>query len=351
MDKVKSLIDTLFKDEDLSDDGLLEIITNISAETAPYLFEKALEKKSLHYDDTVFMRGLIEFTNYCKQNCDYCGIRGKNSKVDRYRLSKEMIMNCCEEGYALGFRTFVMQGGEDPFYTDDVLVDILTAIKTKFPDCAITLSVGERSRESYALLKAAGAERYLLRHETATKALYESLHPGMRFESRRECLYMLKELGYQVGAGFMVGLPNQTPVDLVADLRFIKTLNPEMVGIGPYIPHDETPLKGSKGGTVEETLIMVALTRLLLPQALLPSTTAMGTLDALGREKALRAGANVVMPNLSPTDVKAKYEIYKNKISTGDEAAQSRLAIEERIVHSGFKVDMGRGDHASRIKI
>lgn len=347
VERIKGLIDALYANEDLSDEGLLEIIEGIDAETAPYLFERALEKKSLHYKDTVFMRGLIEFTNYCKQNCNYCGIRGKNSKVDRYRLSKEMIMNCCEEGYGLGYRTFVMQGGEDPFFTDEVLVDILQTIKAKFPDCAITLSVGERSRESYAALKAAGADRYLLRHETATKALYESLHPGMSFENRRECLYTLKELGYQVGAGFMVGLPNQTPADLVADLRFIKTLAPEMVGIGPYIPHDETPLKGATGGTVEETLVMVSLARLLLPQALLPSTTAMGTLDPKGREKALKAGANVVMPNLSPTDVREKYELYKDKICTGDEAAHCRQCIEGRIKSAGFRVDMGRGDHAS----
>lgn len=347
MDRVKGLIDELYEKEDLSDEGLLAIIENMSAESAGYLFEKALAKKSLFYKDTVYMRGLIEFTNYCKQNCAYCGIQGKNSKVDRYRLSKEMILNCCEEGYALGYRTFVMQGGEDPFFTDEILCDIVSTIKAQFPDCAITLSVGERSKESYAALKAAGADRYLLRHETATKELYDALHPGMSFENRRACLYTLKELGFQVGAGFMVGLPNQTAKDLVADLRFIKTLEPEMVGIGPYIPHDETPLKGSKGGTVEETLVMVALARLLLPKALLPSTTAMGTLDPKGREKALKAGANVVMPNLSPTDVREKYELYKDKICTGDDPAHCRQCIEGRIKSAGFRVDMGRGDHAS----
>lgn len=346
-ERIKGLIDTLYMNEDLSDEGLLDIIETIDSETADYLFKKALEKKSIHYKDTVFMRGLIEFTNYCKQNCSYCGIRGKNSKVDRYRLSKEMILNCCEEGYALGYRTFVMQGGEDPFFTDEILCDIVKTIKTTYPDCAVTLSVGERSRESYAALKAAGADRYLLRHETASKALYDALHPGMSFENRRACLYTLKELGFQVGAGFMVGLPDQTPKDLVADLRFIKTLAPEMVGIGPYIPHEETPLVGAKGGTVEETLVMVALTRLLLPEALLPSTTAMGTLDPKGREKALKAGANVVMPNLSPTDVREKYELYKDKICTGDEAAHCRQCIEGRIKSAGFRVDMGRGDHAS----
>lgn len=344
---IKQLIDQLYENEDLSDELLLRIIDEIDTETTPYLFEKALEKKSLFYKDTVFMRGLIEFTNYCKQNCSYCGIQGQNKKVDRYRLSKEAILHCCEEGYQLGYRTFVLQGGEDPYYTDERLVEIITAIKSNHPDCAVTLSVGERSYESYEALKKAGVDRYLLRHETATKELYEALHPKMSFENRRECLFNLKKLGFQVGAGFMVGLPNQTNTDLVADLRFIKILQPEMVGIGPYIPHDETPLKGSKGGTVEATLIMVALARLLLPQALLPSTTAMGTLDPKGREKALKAGANVVMPNLSPTDVREKYELYKDKICTGDEAAHCRQCIEGRIKSAGFRVDMGRGDHAS----
>lgn len=346
MNSIKKLIDTLYDTSNLTDEQLLMLLDEIeSEEDLQYLFDKAVAKKAIYYTDTVYMRGLIEFTNYCKQNCTYCGIRGLNTNVDRYRLDKETILACCKEGYQLGYRTFVMQGGEDPYYTDERLVDIIKAIKKQHPDCAITLSVGERSRQSYMTLKEAGVDRYLLRHETASKTLYESLHPNMSFENRRNCLYTLKELGYQVGAGFMVGLPNQTNSDLVKDLRFLKTLSPEMIGIGPYIPHDETPLKGSQGGTVEKTLILVALTRLLVPEALLPSTTAMGTLDPKGREKALKAGANVVMPNLSPTNVREKYELYKDKICTGDEAAHCRQCIEGRIKSAGFSVDMGRGDH------
>ncbi|WP_069872566.1 [FeFe] hydrogenase H-cluster radical SAM maturase HydE [Fusibacter sp. 3D3] len=345
---MKSLIDTLYDTANLTDDQLLMILTEIkSTEDLQYLFDKAVSKKASHYKDAVYMRGLIEFTNYCKQNCNYCGIRGLNTTVDRYRLDKDMILSCCKEGYQLGYRTFVLQGGEDPYYTDARLVEIIKAIKIQHPDCAVTLSIGERSRESYVALKMAGVDRYLLRHETASKELYESLHPNMSFENRRECLYTLKALGYQVGAGFMVGLPNQTDEDLVKDLRFLKILSPEMIGIGPYIPHEHTPLKGAHGGTVEKTLILLALTRLLVPKALLPSTTAMGTLDPKGREKALKAGANVVMPNLSPTDVREKYELYKDKICTGDEAAHCRQCIEGRIKSAGFSVDMGRGDHAN----
>lgn len=353
MKSLKNLIDTLYEQEDLSDDLLLRLITEVEsdADAKQYLMARAVEKRKAFYQDDVFMRGLIEFTNYCKQNCNYCGIRGKNAKVDRYRLDQETILACCKEGYQLGYRTFVLQGGEDPYFTQEVMVDLVKAIKKQHPDCAITLSIGELSYEMYAALKEAGADRYLLRHETASKSLYESLHPNMSFENRRRCLNDLKSLGYQVGAGFMVGLPGQTDADLLLDLRFLKTLSPEMVGIGPFIPHDETPLKGSTGGTVDKVLTMLALTRLLLPKALLPSTTAMGTLDPKGREKALKAGANVVMPNLSPLAVREKYELYKDKICTGDEAAHCRMCIEGRIKSAGFKVNMGRGDHASKVQL
>lgn len=347
MKSIRHLIETLATSNDLSDTDLLYILDHITEEDKPFLFQMALAKKTEHYSDTVYMRGLIEFTNYCKQNCTYCGIRASNALSDRYRLSKDAILNCCEEGYRLGYRTFVLQGGEDPYFTDEVLIDLIKAIKTSYPECALTLSVGERSYESYKKLKETGVDRYLLRHETASKELYEKCHPGMSFENRQNCLWDLKKLGYQVGAGFMIGLPGQTHQDLVKDLRFVKTLEPEMVGIGPYIPHDDTPLKGSVGGTVEQTLILIALTRLLLPKALLPSTTAMGTLDPLGREKALQAGGNVVMPNLSPIDVREKYALYKDKICTGDEAAHCRACIEKRINKAGFRVDMGRGDHVS----
>ncbi|MBS7527585.1 [FeFe] hydrogenase H-cluster radical SAM maturase HydE [Fusibacter paucivorans] len=342
---MKAHIDQLFEKSDLSDKALLALLDGMSDDDVHYLFESARRKKQLHYGDSVYMRGLIEFTNYCKQRCAYCGIRADNGQVERYRLNKAQILQCCEEGHALGYRTFVLQGGEDPFYTDDRLVDIIRSIKSSFSDCAVTLSVGERSRESYMRLKEAGANRYLLRHETASPSLYASLHPGMSQENRIQCLYTLKSLGYQVGAGFMVGLPNQTHADLVADLRFLKQLSPEMVGIGPFIPQKDTPLGQVPHGSVRMTLIMVALTRLLLPQVLLPSTTALGTLDSKGREKALRAGANVVMPNLSPTDVREQYALYDNKICTGDEAAHCRQCIERRIVSAGFRVDMGRGDH------
>lgn len=346
MSEVKRLIEKLYETSDLERDEIAYVIDNISDDDKELLFELARKRKEEFYDDTVYMRGLIEFTNYCKQNCNYCGIRGKNTKVDRYRLSKEQILDCCTEGYRLGYRTFVMQGGEDPYYTDEILVDIIKSIKELFPDVAITLSIGERSRESYIKLKEAGTDRYLLRHETASKELYESLHPNMSFENRQSCLNTLKELGFQVGAGFMVGLPNQTTADFVNDLKFLKELGPQMVGIGPFIPHEDTPLGGTVGGTVDKTLIMVALTRLFLPMALLPSTTALGTLDSKGREKALRAGANVVMPNLSPTNVRELYQLYKDKICTGDEAAHCRKCIEGRINSTGYKVDMGRGDHS-----
>lgn len=342
---MKEHIDILYKKNDIDDSMLLKILLNNDKKLTKYLFQKARETKERYYGNAVYMRGLIEFSNICKQNCFYCGIRKDNKKVDRYRLTDEQILLCCEEGYELGYRTFVMQSGEDPYFTDDILVDIIKKIKSKYKDAAITLSIGERTFESYKKLYEAGTDRFLLRHETASKELYDKLHSGMDFENRRKCLLMLKKLGYQVGAGFMVGLPGQENEDLVKDLRYLKELEPHMIGIGPFIPHKETPLGFYEGGTVEKTLIMLALTRLLLPKVLLPSTTALGTIDNKGREKALQAGANVVMPNLSPTNVREKYELYQNKICTGDEAAHCRVCIERRIETTGYKVDMGRGDY------
>ncbi len=342
---IYKLIDALYEQGDLPETDLLYILDHIESTSYDYLREKADTKRKHHYDDRVFMRGLIEFTNFCAQDCSYCGIRASNAKADRYRLTQEEILSCCSEGYRLGYRTFVMQGGEDPWFNDDKLCAVIEEVKRQFPDTAITISVGERSRESYQRIYDAGADRYLLRHETASKKLYESLHPGMSFENRMNCLQILKEIGFQVGAGFMVGLPGQTNADLVMDLKFLHTFKPHMIGIGPFIPHSDTPLGDSDGGTVEKTLVMVALTRLMVPGALMPATTAMGTLDSLGREKAIKAGANVVMPNLSPTDVRTKYEIYENKICTGDEAAHCRGCIERRIQSAGYTVDMSRGDH------
>lgn len=342
---MKALIDKLYQDHSLERADLIALMKGMTAEDKAYLFEKSLATKEQHYGKTVYMRGLIEITNICLQNCAYCGIRRDNETVDRYRLDLETIMACCREGDRLGYKTYVIQGGEDPYFTDDVLVEMITKIKSEFPENAITLSLGERSYESYKRIKDAGVDRYLLRHETASQHLYESLHPGMSFENRRTCLANLKSLGFQTGAGFMVGLPGQTAEDLVEDLMFIKGLEPEMVGIGPFIPHKNTPIGDQDGGTVEQVLVMLALTRLLLPTVLLPSTTAMGTLDKQGREKALKVGANVVMPNLSPTDVREKYELYNDKICTGDEAAHCRNCIEGRIKGAGFEVDMSRGDH------
>lgn len=341
------LLDKLYEENTLKENELLALINKLDEDETlrERLFELATEVRKKYYDNRVFMRGLIEFTNYCKRNCLYCGIRRENERVDRYRLSKEQILDCCKEGYRLGYRTFVLQGGEDPYFTDEKIVDLVASIKELYKDAAVTLSIGEKTKESYKKFYDAGADRYLLRHETACSSLYSKIHEQMTFEDRENCLYNLKEIGFQTGAGFMVGLPNQTNEILVKDLLFLKELNPEMIGIGPFIPHENTPLKNEHGGTVLKTRVMVALVRLLLPEVLLPSTTALGTLDKKGREKALKSGANVVMPNLSPTNVREKYELYKDKICTGDEAAHCRKCIEGRINSVGFEVDMSRGDN------
>lgn len=342
---MKALIDKLALNQNLEDSELQYLLDHLTEEDQNYLIEKAHEVRMAIYGDRVFMRGLIEFTSYCSRNCIYCGIRAENSSAERYRLSLEQVLQSCETGYWLGYRTYVLQGGEDPYYTDDKLVEMITAIKNRYPDCAITMSIGERSRESYEKMFAAGADRYLLRHETASKELYESLHPKMSLENRIECLNTLKDIGFQVGAGFMVGLPGQENRHLVEDLRFLKNLQPHMIGIGPFIPHQSTPLKDAEGGTVDKVITMLAIVRLMVPEVLLPATTALGSLDGLGREKGVKAGANVVMPNLSPTDVRAKYMLYDGKICTGDEAAECRKCIEGRITRAGFRIDMSRGDH------
>lgn len=342
---LKNYIDQLFETNNLSAESLLDLLTHMTPDDEKYLHQKAHETRMKTYGDTVYMRGLIEFSNYCKNDCTYCGIRHANKEVERYRLSKEDILKCCETGYALGYRTFVLQGGEDPYYTDERMLDIITSIKKDYPDCALTLSLGERNFDSYKSFHEAGADRYLLRHETHSPSLYKSLHPNMSYENRIACLNDLKTIGYQVGAGFMVGLPNQTNEDLVGDLLFLKELNPHMVGIGPFIPQHDTPLAEAEPGTLDQTCILLSLIRLLLPDVLLPATTALGSIDPTGREKGLKAGANVVMPNLSPTDVRELYALYDGKICTGDEAAHCRKCIEGRINKAGFRVDMGRGDH------
>lgn len=298
-----------------------------------------------YYGDAVYTRGLLEFSNYCKNDCYYCGIRRSNHTLQRYRLTPEQILNCCAEGYQLGFRTFVLQSGEDPYFTDDVLCPLVHEIHTRFPDCAITLSLGERDRESYQRLFDAGASRYLLRHETANDAHYQKMHPAAQTLShRKQCLQDLKDIGYQVGAGFMVGSPYQTTENLVEDLRYLQALQPDMVGIGPFIPQKDTPFRDFPAGSVSLTLRLLSILRLLLPYVLLPATTALGTLDPKGREKGLQAGANVVMPNLSPVGVRKLYALYDHKICTGEESAQCTSCLSQRVSAAGYTIVTARGD-------
>ena len=312
---------------------------------AAALREQAVRVRQAVYGNTVFTRGLIEISSYCKNNCFYCGIRAGNPKAERYRLTTEEILECCREGWTLGFRTFVLQGGEDPFFTDEVLCPLLRQIKQEFPDCAITLSLGERSRNSYQALFDAGADRYLLRHETADKEHYAQLHPAsLSWAHRMQCLTTLKEIGYQVGCGFMVGSPGQTERELAKDLKFVETFRPAMCGIGPFIPHRDTPFAEQSGGSVELTCYLLSILRLMQPNLLLPATTALGTLDPIGREKGVLAGANVVMPNLSPVSVRKKYALYDNKICTGEESAQCRGCLEQRMQTIGYSLVTDRGD-------
>ncbi|GKX31971.1 [FeFe] hydrogenase H-cluster radical SAM maturase HydE [Vallitalea longa] len=344
---MKKLIDELKDSNNLSPDKLLLLLNNMDNENKQYLHTKADETRLHIYGDKVYMRGLIEFTNFCKNNCKYCGIRKGNRQAQRYRLSKEEIIGCCAEGYRLGYRTFVLQGGEDNFYTDERIMDIVSTIKSSFDDVAVTLSIGEKTYETYKKYFDAGADRYLLRHETNSRELYDRLHPNMSYDNRIRCLYDLKDIGYQIGAGFMVGLPGQTNEDFVKDLVFLKELQPHMVGIGPFMPQSDTPLANEKAGTADKTCILLSLIRLILPEVLLPATTALGSIDPKGREQGLKAGANVVMPNLSPIGVREKYSLYDGKICTGDEAAQCRHCIENRIKSAGYQVDMSKGDHIS----
>ena len=342
------LADKLESERNLTDDEFAAVLLCDDEGFDEYLARKARAVREKYYGKEVYLRGLIEITNICKNNCYYCGIRRDNANAERYRLSEEQILSCCDQGYELGFRTFVLQGGEDPYYTDELVVSIVSAIKERHPDCAVTLSLGEREKESYQKFFDAGAERYLLRHETADKAHYELLHPAeLSFDHRMQCLRDLKEIGYQVGCGMMVGSPYQTVEHLVEDLRFLRDFKPEMVGIGPFIPHHDTPFADREAGTVDMTIRLLAIIRLLLPDVLLPATTALGTIDPRGREKGILAGANVVMPNLSPSDVRGKYLLYDNKICTGDEAAECIRCMAARIASVGYETVEARGDHAS----
>ena len=346
MSRITELIDKLESEHILPQSELAEIISGHTPETDEYLFAKARAVREKIYGKDVYMRGLIEFTNYCKNDCLYCGIRRSAKGAERYRLTEEQILECCETGYELGFRTFVLQGGEDGFYTDDKIVSIVSHIKEKFPDCAVTLSIGEKSRESYEKFRKAGADRYLLRHETANSEHYGKLHPKeLSLENRMRCLADLKDLGFQTGCGFMVGSPYQTAENLAEDLLYIHDLKPHMVGIGPFVPHHDTPFAEEKQGSLETTLLLLGMIRLILPNVLLPATTALGTIHPKGREMGILAGANVVMPNLSPKDVRKKYLLYDNKICTGDEAAECIACLGRRMESIGYKLVSARGDY------
>lgn len=338
-------IQKLTNNELLSFEEFVVLLEHNSKDLRDILAKEAMLVKEKYFGKNIYIRGLIEFSNYCKNNCYYCGLRSDNKKADRYRLTKEDILSCCMEGYALGFRTFVLQSGEDKAFTDKVLTDIITNIHKNFPDCAITLSIGERSRQSYQNLFNAGATRYLLRHETADTMHYAKLHPdSMSFTNRMKCLEQLKNVGYQTGCGFMVGSPYQTPEMLAKDLLFIQEFRPHMVGIGPFISHADTPFATYKNGTLEDTLLLISILRLMLPMLLLPATTALGTIHPEGRELGILAGANVVMPNLSPVSVRKKYSLYDNKICTGDESAQCITCLQNRMAKIDHKIIVDRGD-------
>lgn len=339
---MKKIIDKLKSTHNLTD---AEFSALLCAPASSYLAECADKVRNEIYGKNVFVRGLIEVSNYCKNNCYYCGIRCENKNLERYRLTKEDILDCCREGHKLGFRTFVMQGGEDAAFTDKFLCDVIYDIKSYFPDSAVTLSLGERSHESYLALRNAGADRYLLRHETASAELYSKLHPkSMSLANRKKCLYDLKEIGYQTGSGFMVGAPFQTIEDIIADIRFLQELEPQMIGIGPYITHKDTAFADRENGSVKLTLKLISIFRLIFPSVLLPATTALGTLSENGRELGILAGANVVMPNLSPQNFRKLYSLYDNKLSSGSESAQALDELRSRMSAIGFEIPVSRGD-------
>ena len=339
------LIDRLAAERDLPDGELLALITMDDPGADEYLARKAAAVRDRVYGKRVFIRGLIEFTNYCRNDCHYCGIRRSNRNCSRYRLTREQILDCCEAGYGLGFRTFVLQGGEDPWFTRERMTELIRTIKERFPDCALTLSVGEKDRETYQEWFDAGADRYLLRHETADADHYASLHPKeLSLENRMQCLRDLKDIGYQTGCGFMVGSPGQTPEMILKDLRFIRQLRPQMVGIGPFIPHKDTCYRDEPAGSAALTLRLLSILRLMDPDVLLPATTALGTVLGDGRQQGMKHGCNVVMPNLSPADVREKYALYDNKAAFGAEAAESVALLKASMAEIGHEVVTDRGD-------
>ncbi len=343
--KLQQLIHNIYIGEELTIDEYEYLILNRDEKASELLRGLAEQKRKAVYKNKIFVRGLIEISNYCKNDCYYCGIRKSNKHCERYRLSKEDILLCCSEGYTLGFRTFVLQGGEDAFLSDDFLCNLISSIKSRYGDCAVTLSLGERSYESYQKLYNAGADRYLLRHETADREHYNLLHPeNLTLENRVDCLKALREIGFQVGCGFMVGSPYQTAKTLAKDLEFIQNFKPDMCGIGPFIPHKDTPFKDFSAGSLELTCYLLSIIRLIYPPVLLPSTTALGTIHPKGRELGIKAGANVIMPNLSPLSVRKKYMLYDNKIATGEESAQSIMLLKEKMTSIGYEIVTDKGD-------
>lgn len=342
---IRRIIQRLSENHCLEADEYEALVVSYDEESASLLQEYAVKQRKEIYGNSVYVRGLIEISNICKNDCLYCGIRRSNNNADRYRLSQNEIIQCADVGYSLGFRTFVLQGGEDAYYTDDLLEEIISRLKCKYDDIAITLSLGERSFDSYKRLYDAGADRYLLRHETADEMHYKMLHPeSMSFDNRMNCLSSLRQIGYQVGCGFMVGSPYQTPKSLAKDLKFIEKFQPDMCGIGPFIPHKDTVFKNEAAGTVELTCLLLSIIRLIKPNILLPSTTALGTIHPFGRERGIQSGANVVMPNLSPVSVRKKYELYDNKICTGEESAECKEYLSKRMEEIGYKIVVDKGD-------
>ena len=342
---IKGLIDLLHKSGQLSKKQWIELLKNSTDVDRLYARSLARQIADEKYGKNVYIRGLIEFTNYCKNDCYYCGIRASNKKVNRYRLDKSQIMDCVHNGYTLGFRTFVVQGGEDMSLSDEWYEDLIKEIKIHYPDCAVTLSIGERTKESYKRLYDAGADRYLLRHESANRGHYEKIHPkNLTLENRMRCLNNLKDIGYQVGCGIMVGSPYQTVECIADDMIFMKEFRPHMVGIGPFIPHMDTPFRDEEVGSYELTLYLLSLIRIMLPNVLLPATTALGTIKKNGREEGILCGANVVMPNLSPSRIRDDYMLYNNKLNTGTESAENVDLLKRRMKSIGYDIVVSRGD-------